>query len=671
MNNYEYLELDRPEREIRLMTLLPGKAGEEIHITLRNVTLDPASPPSYEALSYAWGSAQDTLRIRVATQNIAKQAVHRSRDWFKNILGSSVRGRFQRDSFRGVPHSSLDVTRNLAVALQHLRYEHEPRVLWIDAICINQQDVHERSAQVERMGDIYRSARQTTVWLGPEEDDSCLAIETLDHLASKFTVDWSTLTIVAIGENWGDVDQDKTFLVDTKQLSSIERLLERPWFERLWVWQEVRLARSAVVVCGLTFLQWDRFRSASICLWHRAYLGNVFSDKISGLCFYNFSKEQASYASLFFNLWKSRLCKCSDQRDRIYALVNVSRLPPSQSPKGQPVLRPDYSKDVGRVFQDFVLREIEGWHSLRVLLYCDLQEALPNVPSWVPNLPASIPQGSIHNFSAAGDTRAQALHNGNGFLEVTGAFVSPIREITDVESPKELWLDWPYDDFCGEIRRLAMVILGNAENDMYPTGIGLPEAFCRTIHFNFFPDSFQDAFDELSRILDQSGDKSSRSNHRTYLPSTELRSRKLFTTSDGYMGLAPMAARPGDQVSVLLGCPAPLVLRPTDDGCFEVVGYCYIHGYDNGEALFGPLPAGWDHVRGGNYFIEGCTGKKQFTDPRLGELPDGWRMISDSGKRYPRFFDSSTTGKSTRADPRQSAEAIRARGVDLRTILLK
>lgn len=219
----------------------------------------------------------------------------------------------------------------------------------------------------------------------------------------------------------------------------------------------------------------------------------------------------------------------------------------------------------------------------------------------------------------------------------------PIGEIIDVESPKEGWLDSPYDDLCGEIRRLAMVILGSAENNMYPTGIGLPEAFCRTIHANTFADSydpilseiplFQDAFDELSRILDQSGDKSTALNVKKYLRVRELRSRKLFTTSDGYMGLAPLAARPGDQVSVLLGCPAPIVLRPTDDGCFGVVGYCYIYGYGDGEALFGPLPAGWSRVRGknGGCFIERSTGKKQFTDPRLGELPDGWQMISDNG----------------------------------------
>ena len=686
MDNYEYLELDSQGREIRLMTLLPGEAGEEIHVTLSNVTLDPASPPSYEALSYTWGSAHDTLPIRILTGMMAKQAVDRSQMWFQNIFGSSARNRFQRGSSRGVPYSTLEVTRNLAVALQHLRYQHKPRVLWIDAICINQQDVHERSAQVQLMGDIYRSARQTTVWLGPEEDDSCLAIETLDHLASKYTFDWSTYTLLAIGENRDDIalaDPDEDLPIDEQQLTSIKRLLERPWFERLWVWQEVRLARSAVVVCGLTFLQWDRFRSASMYLGLRGYLGILLYDKISGLIFYESGNGQAPHASLFFNLWVSRLCKCSDQRDRIYALANISRLRPSQSPEHQPFLRPHYSKDVGRVFQDFVLWEIEGSHSLRGLLCCDLQEALPNVPSWVPNLPASIPNGNIQLLSATGDTRAQALHSGNGVLEVTGGFVSPIGEIIDVESPKEGWLDWPYDDFCGEIRRLAMVILGSAENNIYPTGIGLPEAFCRTIYVNMFADSydpirskdplFQDAFDELSRVLDQSGDKSTASNVKMYLHDRELRSRKLFTTSDGYMGLAPMAARPGDQVSVLLGCPVPLVLRPTDDGCFEVVGYCYIHGYGDGEAFFGPLPAGWSRVHGkyGVCFVERSTGKKQFTDPRLGELPDGWQMISDNGvKQRPWFFDSST-GKSTRDDPRKSAEAIRARGVDLRIILLK
>lgn len=680
MQRYEYSELDSDGREIRLMTLLPRADLDEIHVTLRNLTLDPTSPPSYEALSYTWGSTRDTVPIRISTVTGEESAVAESKDWSEKHNETSNRPFVQK-------YSVLEVTRNLAVALEHLQYDREPRVLWIDAICINQQDMQERSSQVQRMGDIYQLARQTTVWLGPEEYDSCLAIETLDDLASRITVDWSTLTCLAIGENENDValaDLDKDLPFDQQQLTSVIRLLERPWFERLWIRQEVQLAKSAVVVCGFNSLHWDRFRDLCFRLWHGGYLGELLAEQIYGSCLYDSREEQSSYDSLFYNLWMTKRCKCSDQRDRIYALTNISSLPRIYPPEEQQIFKPDYGKDVCSVFQEFVLREIEGSRMLHTLLFCDLQEALPNAPSWVPNIPASIPDYNMSNLGAAGLTVTQAIHQGNGILEVSGAFISTIGDVIPVNSPGAGWLNSSYGDRCNEMRRLALLILASTESNMYPSGVSLLEAFCRTIYCNSFAELyyprtpgvalFQDAFDELSIILNESGDNSTRSDVKTYLTDQQLRSRNFFTTSEGYIGLAPSAARSGDQVSVLLGCRAPVVLRPRSDGYFVVVGQCYIHGFGDGEALLGPLPAGWSRVdrgRKGNSYMDRATGILRLTDPRLGDLPYGWRMVSYSSDDQPPRFVDVFTRKSTYEDPRQTPEALRARGVDLRTILLK
>ena len=67
------------------------------------------------------------------------------------------------------------MTRNLAEALQYLRYENRPCVLWIDAICVDQNNIPERGHQVVRMAAIYPQASRVVVWLGPERDDSALA----------------------------------------------------------------------------------------------------------------------------------------------------------------------------------------------------------------------------------------------------------------------------------------------------------------------------------------------------------------------------------------------------------------------------------------------------------------------------------------------------------------
>jgi hypothetical protein len=132
--------------EIRLVMLLPARMGAQIHVNLYSVELSKSSPPSYEALSYTWGS------------NTNPECIH--------VNGSGL----------------LEVTRNLEEALQHLRSIDTPRILWIDAICVNQGDLSERSEQVPRMAEIYSLAHHVVIWLGPAADESSLAIKTLGHI---------------------------------------------------------------------------------------------------------------------------------------------------------------------------------------------------------------------------------------------------------------------------------------------------------------------------------------------------------------------------------------------------------------------------------------------------------------------------------------------------------
>jgi hypothetical protein len=129
---YQYRPLKAPHM-IRLMTLLPGTFSSDIRVFLHTKRFEEHSKSNFEALSYAWGTTVDPVNIFVG-----KTGYH-----------------------------TLSVTQNLAEALPYLRYEKRPRVLWIDAICVNQQDLEERSSQVKRMPDIYSRATRVVVWLGP------------------------------------------------------------------------------------------------------------------------------------------------------------------------------------------------------------------------------------------------------------------------------------------------------------------------------------------------------------------------------------------------------------------------------------------------------------------------------------------------------------------------
>jgi hypothetical protein len=139
-NTFLYQTLQTSPQQFRLVSIQPGPFSSPINCTLHYASLKD-SPP-FEALSYVWGDAQDTLPI---------------------FLDGHV----------------FNVTTNLESALRHLRWEDTARTFWIDAICINQHDAQERGHQVVFMGEFYKAAERTTVWLGDEAEYTAPAFEDL------------------------------------------------------------------------------------------------------------------------------------------------------------------------------------------------------------------------------------------------------------------------------------------------------------------------------------------------------------------------------------------------------------------------------------------------------------------------------------------------------------
>ena len=124
---YRYDRL-RGEGAIRLLSLLPGQLLDEIHVRISNANLTKRPRPRYEALSYVWGDPSDNHFIHVDQGGPLRK--------LKALLSED------RSKVR------LSVTSNLEEALRYLRLSHEPRLLWIDAICIDQQNIMERGQQV-------------------------------------------------------------------------------------------------------------------------------------------------------------------------------------------------------------------------------------------------------------------------------------------------------------------------------------------------------------------------------------------------------------------------------------------------------------------------------------------------------------------------------------------
>ena len=186
--DYRSCPLTKPN-DIRLLTINQGFANDLIECMLTTYPLPtqgtstPTSQiPPYEALSYYWGSGNASLKIKIYTP--------------------------------GFPETLL-VRSNLHAALNQLRLPDRPRELWIDAVCINQDDDDERSAQVSLMADIYKKATSVCVWLGEASPDSNLALDFISR-------------IVKLDEFDRLVADEKT----PQEWAALSSLMRRPWSRR-------------------------------------------------------------------------------------------------------------------------------------------------------------------------------------------------------------------------------------------------------------------------------------------------------------------------------------------------------------------------------------------------------------------------------------------------------
>lgn len=216
----ERSKLYRPihDWQTRVLELAPGLPGSSLSSRLLTVDIilkdgvvvhDEQRRMDFEALSYTWGEPVFRRPFEVNGIDVA-------------------------------------ITENLFRALHRLRYQDQSRMLWIDALCINQSDTDERSRQVQAMLSIFRKAKRVLVWLGEHKryTQMCTGAVKLDdlHQGNKISLD-NLLPRACVNH------------LRRLRRASCE-MLERPWFQRLWIRQEIWAARDAIVCCGAESLAW-------------------------------------------------------------------------------------------------------------------------------------------------------------------------------------------------------------------------------------------------------------------------------------------------------------------------------------------------------------------------------------------------------------------------------
>jgi hypothetical protein len=198
-----YSSLILVDDQIRLVRLLPRVLSDDIEIEL--IHADLASKPRYEALSYEWGPPS------TSTSPVF------------------IHGECQF------------IQENLWWALRNLRLESKARILWIDALCINQDDLGERNHQVAQMGMIYEQSSRVIIWMGylntSERDrDTAIAVRFLRGIKLN-----SSEFVYRPNQPWG----------------SLAKLCYKTYWTRLWIIQEVVLATNILVQCGDYSFGWN------------------------------------------------------------------------------------------------------------------------------------------------------------------------------------------------------------------------------------------------------------------------------------------------------------------------------------------------------------------------------------------------------------------------------
>ncbi|KAH7389105.1 heterokaryon incompatibility protein-domain-containing protein [Cadophora sp. MPI-SDFR-AT-0126] len=586
-----YEPLDPSRKEIRSLILESLTSGEDIQCTTTTISL--LSPPIYEALSYVWGDANIRETI----------------------------------TFNGIP---TEVTKNLHTALAYLRLPNKPRHLWVDALCINQQDIEERNSQVAMMGEVYASAKPVLIWLGEADEDSDEAFTLMSKVSS---------------------DKDIAEDISQKLFSFYMQLIEREWFTRLWTIQELVLAsHDPLVGCGHIWTTWSTLLGAwqKIALIEFTKMGMViFPDNVnaqgndsslpkttgvrpSGIRIDLLNNLRSSVleskgSSLRDLILNTNSANATEPRDRIYGLLGML------DPSARQEITVDYGRPIGTIFAEAVSHVFR--HGKGAFLLSGMQLMGPSsnttYPSWVPIFgdkallkPTRFHPPSIGASGAGSDAVNGSIDEDLTTLRIRGMPIDTVVEKLRFGEGQACLNQLPQvEALANKAReRAATYASDNPEIRPYLRSFKTKEPLWRILIANKAysgaaryeaPESYGEMYDRLLDFcsggrsppgtVDEDSEISDVREYRLCLLNM-LPGKCFFVTQTGFCGIGPDCTEEGDLLAVWFGAPAPFVLRPIQETrnentageengerksekVYNVCGVAYVAGIMDGELV--------------------------------------------------------------------------------------
>jgi hypothetical protein len=433
MNNqerYHYTKLTNPD-SFRLILLEPSPTlTAPLQCSLLFSTLldyDEDIIDYYTALSYVWGNANDKGTI-------------------------SIDGKY-----------FLEITATLEQALRYLRDARRELKVWADGICINQNDFEEKNVQVGLMGSIYKLARHTIIFLGEETPESKVVMNAVCPPRANF-VGTPGLLLNFLGMQDDDQNAELTHAPTlSKEILELaeKHILQRPWFNRVWVLQELVLSTDPWIQIGPRRVRWNVFSGRLLSsskesstdiqsgVKHLSRMEDarrLFGDSLfRGV---KFAEDEFNTGTFSGDLLKiihtRRGAGVTDPRDMIFAHLGIMGVH-SQDDGLRKFIKVDYRRSIAELYADVARYFMDSRNAFAVLSHVEdvaIEQRRAGLPTWVPDwASASVSSEAENQLEGPHYTWKYAFHGVFKFptgtvLACNGNPVAVIDDILESRPPK-------------------------------------------------------------------------------------------------------------------------------------------------------------------------------------------------------------------------------------------
>ncbi|KAF4636544.1 hypothetical protein G7Y89_g1529 [Cudoniella acicularis] len=457
-------------------------------------------------------------------------------------------------------------------------------------------------------------------WLGEATEDSNEAMDFIKELEQIFVNTPNFLR-----------PQNTIFrlLERTNEWRTFRRLVERPWFSRIWVVQEVALASKASILCDGEQMDWHRFarvmeeldrQSLGALLLPQDGVG-VLQTTVMPIGWPSIRKIQAARNTTtrkeLLSLEKTINLfvgfNATDPRDKVFAILGIVE------DRDDEAWQPDYRKPVEKLYEEVTENMMWKEESLGLLSSAGIggNRAIEGLPSWVPDYYVTTGAVPFRGGAAGGQSSlcSFSFHlslQGPKELHVRGRVLSPLLELGPLHEVSRVsttgtkrtdFFTWYLDTakiFCKPEAETQFWRALVANQFRAPENIDpYPDEDWFLSCFESFKDIFQQVYNSTLPAMEQlynAREVGKAQAFRNPMIVGTLGRRMCRTEldfgnkSEGRLGLVPRGAEAGDLVCVINGVNVPFIVRRmglhenAGNEEYKVVGECYIHGLAEGEA---------------------------------------------------------------------------------------